>query len=123
MYLHKCNFYCILFKFLKQGVGSIVDWKPGLRSYESHIKKKVQFCSIVNHFINVCSDTDDPSRNIRFIITGQLNNTSNLSPDEIDNLLVQKERFWISTLVTIHKGLNSIHDWNRNRRTERLKQR
>ena len=80
-------------------------------------------CSIVNHFIDVCSDTDDPSRNIRFIIIDQLNNTNSLSPDGIDDLLLQKERFWISTLVTIHKGLNSTHGWNRKRRTERPKQR
>ena len=80
-------------------------------------------CSIVNHFIDVCSDADDPSRNIRFIIIDQLNNTNNLSPDDIDDLLLQKERFWISTLATINIGLNSTHDWNRKRRTERPKQR
>ena len=80
-------------------------------------------CSIVNHFIDVCSDTDDPSRNIRFIIIDQLSNTNSLYNDDIDNLLLQKEKFWISTLVTIHKGLNSTHDWNRKRRTECPKQR
>ena len=42
---------------LKQGVGSTVDWKPRLRNYKSHIKKKVRSCSNVNHFIDVCSDT------------------------------------------------------------------
>ena len=41
---------------LKQGVGSTVDWKPRLRNYKSHIKKKVRSCSIVNHFIDVCSE-------------------------------------------------------------------
>ena len=72
----------------------------------------------------VCSDTDDPSRNIRFIITtDQLNNTNSLSPNKIDDLLLRKERFWISTLVTIHKGLTSTRDWNRKRRTERPRQR
>ena len=72
----------------------------------------------------VFSDTDDPSRNIRFIITtDQLNNTNSLSPNKIDDLLLRKERFWISTLVTIHKGLNSTRDWNRKRRTERPRQR
>ena len=108
---------------LKQGVGSTVDRKPRLRNYKSHIKKKVRSCSIVNHFIDVCSDTADPSRNIRFIIINQLDNVNSLSLDEIDDLLLQKERFLISTLVTIHKGLNSTHDWNRKRRTERPKQR
>ena len=41
-------------------------------------------CSIVNHFIDVFRDTDDPSRNIRFIIIDQLNKTNSLSPDEIE---------------------------------------
>ena len=83
-------------------------------------------CSIVNHFIDVCRDTDDSSRNIRFIIIDQFNkldNTNSLSTNEIDDLLLQKKRFWISTLVTIHKRLNSARDWNRNLCTERPKQR
>ena len=53
---------------LKHRVGSTVDWKPRFRNYKSHIKKKVRSCSIVNHLIDVCNDTDDSSRNIRFII-------------------------------------------------------
>ena len=108
---------------LKQGVRPTVDWKPRLQNYKSHLKKKVQSCSIVNHFIDVCSDTDDPSGNIRSIIIDQLNNTNSLSLDEVDNLLLQKERFWILTFVTIHKEFNSTHDWNRKCRTEHPKQR
>ena len=80
-------------------------------------------CNIFNQFTDVCSDTDGPSRNIKLIVIDQLNNINSLSPDEIDDLLLQKERFWISTLITIHKVLNSIHDWDRKRRTARLKQR
>ena len=95
----------------------------GNLDYESHIKKKVRSCSIVNHFIDVCSDTDDPLRNIRFIIIDQLNNTKSLYPGESEDLLLQKERFWTLTLVTIHKGFNSTHNWNKNCRTERPKQR
>ena len=53
---------------LIQGVRSTVDWKPRLQNYKSHINKKCDLCSIVNHFIDVCSDKDDPSRNITFII-------------------------------------------------------
>ena len=86
MRFQKCNLYCIL----KQGVRSTVDWKPRLRNYKSHIKKKVRSCSIVNHFIDVSSDTDDPSKNIRFIIIDQLNIINGLSPNEIDNLLLRK---------------------------------
>ena len=80
-------------------------------------------CSNANHINDVCSDTDDASRNIRFIIIDQLNNTISLSPNDIDDLLLQKERFWMSRLFTIHKGLNSTHDWNRKRHTECPKQR
>ena len=96
---------------LKQGVGSTVDRKPRLWNYKSHIKT------------DVSSDTDDRSTKIRFIIMDQLNNTNSSSRDAIDNLLLQKEQFWISTLATIHKGLNSTYDWNRKRLTERSKQR
>ena len=56
---------------LKQGDRFTVDGKPRLPNYKFHIKKKVQPCSIVNHFIDVCSNTDDPSRNFRFIIIDQ----------------------------------------------------
>ena len=55
---------------LKEGVRYIVDWKLRLRNYKSHVKK-VRSCSIVNHFTDVSSDTDDPSKNIRFIIVDQ----------------------------------------------------
>ena len=75
---------------LKQGVGSTLGWKRRLQNYKSHINEKVRSCSIVNHFIDVCSDTDDPSKNIRFIIIDQLNIINGLSPDEIDNLLLRK---------------------------------
>ena len=56
---------------LKQGDRFTVDGKPRLPNYKFHVKKKVQPCSIVNHFIDVCSNTDDPSRNFRFIIIDQ----------------------------------------------------
>ena len=53
------NVTCIVFRLScsKQGVGSTFDWKPRLRNNKSHIKKKMRSCSIVNHFIDVCSDT------------------------------------------------------------------
>ena len=48
---------------------------------------------IINHFIDVCCDIDDPSKNIRLIIIDQLNNTNSLSPDETDDIMLQNERF------------------------------
>ena len=32
---------------LKQGVGSTVDWKPRLRNYKSHIKKKCELVALL----------------------------------------------------------------------------
>ena len=95
----KCNLYCIFLNCSKQGVGSTVDWKPRLRHYKSHIKKKVRSCSIVNHFIDVFIDADDPSRNIRFIIIDQLNNKNSLSPDEI---IYKKKDFGFQRLFQQH---------------------
>ena len=107
---------------LKQGVGSTVDWKPMLWNYKFHTNKKVRSYSIVNHFMDVSSGTDDTSINIRFTIIDQLNNTDSLSSDDLDDLLLQKEKYLISTLVIIHKGINSTHYWNRKRYIERPKQ-
>ena len=103
----------------KQGVGSTVSWKPRLANYKSHIKKKVSSCRIASHFIEDCK-SDDLS-NLKFIIVDVVNGTNELSCDEIDSLLLQKEKFWIGTLVSQHKGLNGSHDWNRKKRTEREK--
>ena len=103
----------------KQGVGSTVCWKKRLSNYKSHIKKKIPSCKIVKHFINSCPDPT--ASNIRFVIVDVVNNTENLSPDELDRLLLEKEKFWIGTLITQHQGLNGSHDWNRKKRTEREK--
>ena len=80
----------------------------------------MQSCSIVNHFINVFSDTNKNQE--KFIIIDQLNKTNSLSPNDIDDLLSQKDRFWISMVVTIHKEFNDTHGWNRKHHTKRPKQ-
>ena len=103
----------------KQGVGSTVCWKKRLSNYKSHIKKKIPSCRIVKHFINDCPD--ETVSNIRFIIVDVVNNTELLSKEKLDKLLLDKEKFWIGTLVAQHQGLNGSHDWNRKKRTEREK--
>ena len=97
------------------GVGSCVEWKPRLRNYKSHIKKNPTF-RIVKHFIDECCELNDPFKYLGFLIIDVLNNVENLSRDDIEALLLQKENFWIGTLVTQHKGLNGSHDWNRRSR-------
>ena len=74
------------------------------------LREKVQPCSIVNHFFYVFSDTDDPSKNFKFINNDQLNNKNRHSLDETDDLLLQKVILCIATLSTIHKRLNSTRD-------------
>ena len=70
-----------------------------------------QFC------IDVC--VDHSLNNLRFILVDKLNNVENLTHDEIENLLLEKEKFWSGTLVTQHQGLNGTHDRNRKKRCER----
>ena len=59
--------------------------------------------------------------NLRFTIVDCLNNVKSLADDEIDDLVLKKEKFWIRTLVTQHHGLNGKHDLNRKKRCEREK--
>ena len=60
--------------------------------------------------------------NLRFILLDCVDNVDGLSTEEINDLLLEKERFWIGTLVTQHKGLNSTHDWVRTKRKDREKE-
>ena len=96
---------------MKQGVGSTTSWKPHLSNYKSHIKKRKLTCRIVKHFIENCNDNG--FNNLRFTIVDCLNNVDSLKNDEIDDLLLKKEKFWIRTLAMQHHGLNSKHDLNR----------
>jgi len=109
--------YCT--KCGKQGVGSTIRWKPRLANYKSYIKNCVPTCKIVKHFINDCKD--DNLNNLRFIIVDVVNNVEGLSVSDIDSILLQKEKFWIGTLLTQHKGLNGTHDWNRTKRSDKEK--
>ena len=95
-----CSYYCT--KCGKQGVGSTANLKPRLANYKSHIKMKT--CRIARHFIDECIDTS--LSNLRFIIVDIVNNTELLDQKEIDNILLQKEKFWIGILVNQHQGLN-----------------
>ena len=103
----------------KQGVGSTVCWKPRLSNYKSHIKNNVPTCRIVKHFINDCPDPT--LSNIRFIIIDVIDNAEQFSKERLEQLLLEKEKFWIGTLLTQHHGLNGSHDWNRKNRTDREK--
>jgi hypothetical protein len=73
----------------------------------------------VKHFLNDCVDKDDPTGHLVFQIIDGLNNVDNLSSEQIDELLLTKEKFWIGTLVTQHAGLNCSHDWNKGKRGEK----
>ena len=107
-------------KCKNQGVGSTISWKLRLHYYNSHIKKNVRFSKITTHFIDECCDEEIPFKYLAFVIIDLVNNTSGLTPNQIKDLLLEKEKFWIGILVAQHQGLNSTHhDWNRSKRTKR----
>ena len=108
-------------KSKKRGAGSTVSWTPRLCSYKSHIKKNIRSCKIETHFTGECCDEDIPFKYLVFAIIDVVNNTSSLTRNQIENLLLKKEKFWIGALVTQHQGLNSTHDWNRSKRAKREK--
>ena len=83
---------------------------------------KVPTCKIVRHIFGGCRGTEQtPYSNLFFMIIDSLNNVENLSSEDVDELLLKKEKFWIGNLLTQHKGMNGTHDWNRNKRCEREK--
>ena len=80
---------------MKQGVGSTISWKPVSFNCKSHTKKKKVN---VKHFIENCNDNG--FNNLRFTIADCLNNVDSLPRDEIDDLFLEKEMFWLRTLIT-----------------------
>ena len=88
-----------------------------MRNYKSHIRHKRKLCRISRHFIEDCIDVS--LSNLKFVIVDAVNNSANLTENELEDLLLAKEKFWIGTLITQHKGMNGSHDWNRTKRTER----
>ena len=57
-----------------------------------------------------CIDEDDQLGHVKFVILDKINNADNLSAEEMEDLLLQKENFWIGTVVTQRKGMNGTHD-------------
>ena len=100
----------------KQGVGSTTVWKPRLANYKGHAKHYVNSCSISKHFNMQCKSSIDTAEFLSFQLIDCVNNFDNLSGEEIDDLLLEKEKFWLGTFLTMHSGLNNTHDWNRKNR-------
>ena len=76
-----------------QGVGSTISCKPRLRNYKSHIKKNIHFCKIATHFIDECCDEEIPFKYLSLVIVDVVNNTSGLTRNQIEDLLLEKEKF------------------------------
>ena len=68
-----------------------------------------------------CCDEEIHFKYLAFVIIDVVSNTSGLTRNQIETLLLEKVRFWIGTLVTQHQGLNSTYHWNRSKQTEREK--
>ena len=112
-------YMCYCLNCNKQGIGSTCNWKSRLANYKSHIRKGVKSCQISKHFIECCNDPDDPTKNLRFVLIDYVDNTRDLSDERIEEILLEKEKFWIGTLCAIHKGLNGFHDWRRTKRVQK----
>ena len=95
---------CYCLKCKKQGIGSTSSWKHRLANYKCHINKKVKLCQIAKHFIECCSDADNATKHLRFVLIDFVDNTTDLSNDKIEGILLEKEKFWIGTICAIHKG-------------------
>ena len=86
-------------KCKKQGVVSTILWKPRLPNYKSHIKKNVCSCKIATHVIDECCHKETPFKYLAFVIIDTVSNISGLTCNQIEELLLKKQKFWFGTLV------------------------
>ena len=71
---------------------STISWKPRLGNYKSH-SKNVRSCKIAIHFIDICCDEELTFRYLAFVIIDVVNNTSGLTRNQIEDILLEKEKF------------------------------
>ena len=100
----------------RQGVGSTDGIKKRWANYKSHVNVSKDSCHIVKHFNTICRCPENPPSLMTIQLIDSLDNTDNLDIKTLDDLLLQKEKFWIGTIVAMHKGTNSTHDWRRTKR-------
>ena len=110
--------YCT--KCSKQGFGSTENRKPRLAIYNWHITNKIKSYSILRHFTDFNSDSENPSKYLKFVLIHCFTNIENKTKDQIDDLLLGEQNFWTGTLFLIHKGLNDYHDWRRIQRNQKF---
>ena len=67
----------------------------------------------MNIFLDTSTHGENPLQYLKFNIIDGLNNVESLTTDDIDNLLLRKEKMWIGMLLTQHKGMDASHDWKR----------
>ena len=73
--------YCT--KCGERATSSTMSWKRRLSNYKSHIKQSVHSCKIVKHLIKY----------FRIVILDVLTNIESLSKNDIEDLLLKKEKF------------------------------
>ena len=113
-----CETECVIYLFhckncKSQGVGSTRGTKKRWANYKSHCNKLKNTCSITKHFNEVCRCPDSPTAYMAIQLIDCLDNVDNLNIEEKDCILLEKYFFWIGTLITMQKGINSSHDWYR----------
>ena len=85
-------------KVINKALSPTVSLKPILHNYKSPIKKNAHSCKIVKHFINECSDREMPFKYLAFVILDVVKNRSGLTRNEIENMLLEKEKYRNSPL-------------------------
>ena len=71
--------------------------------YKSHIKKNDRSCKIETYL--AMNSVMRKDLYLAFVIIDAVNNLSVLTYNQIEDLLLEKEKFWISTLVAQHHGI------------------
>ena len=107
-------------QYKKQSVGSTILWKPRLRKYKIHFKKNARSCTIATLMnFDKCCDEEIPFKYLAFITIDVFHNTSGLTHNRAGYLLLEKENFWTGILEKQHRRLNSTHDCNHSKQTEK----
>ena len=94
-------------KCLKQYVGSAIKFKTRFRIQKSNIKTNKERCGSARHFDSKCYHDTNP---FQYLKVQSIEQVQSNSLDNIEDVLLDREKYWQSQLFTITKGMSSILD-------------
>ena len=92
----------------KQYVGSAAGFKERFRIHKGDISTGKRGCVVANHLLNVSCSSSSKFEYLQVLL---IENISVQNDDDVDKVLLEREKYWQAQLFTLSHGLNNPNEW------------